>query len=70
MQLIDNSLTVTYFIPVASFSIIKNQIDELLKYLENEENDFSRDTFEMMFQNGLKTQYNYIEEEIKMYCEQ
>ena len=67
MQMIDRSLTITYFIPVASFSVIKNQIDDLLKYLRTEENDFTRDNFEMMFEDGLKTNYNYIEDEIKIY---
>ena len=32
------SLTITYFIPVTSFSVSKSQIDDLLKYLKTEEN--------------------------------
>ena len=67
MQMTGRLLTITYFIPVASFSVIKNQIDDLLKYLKTEENDFTRDTFEMMFEDGLKTNYNYIADEIQLY---
>ena len=70
MQMTGRLLTITYFIPVASFSVIKNQIDDLLKYLKTEENDFTRDTFEMMFEDGLKTNYNNIEDEIRFYCNQ
>ena len=62
------SLTITYFIPVTSLSVSKSQIDDLLKYLKTEENDFTRDTFEMMFEDGLKTNYNNIEDEIRFYC--
>ena len=68
MQMTGKSLTITYFIPVTSFSVIKSQIDDLLKYLKTEENDFTRDTFEMMFEDGLKTNYNNIEDEIRFYC--
>lgn len=70
MQMLDKLLTITYFIPIPSFTVIKNQIDSLLKYLNNSanENDFSRDTFERNFEDRLKTYYNYIEDEIKSYC--
>jgi hypothetical protein len=64
MQMTGKSLTITYFIPVTSFSVSKSQIDDLLKYLKTEENDFTRDTFEMMFEDGLKTNYNNIEDEL------
>ena len=32
MQMAEKSLTITYYIPIASFSVIKDQIDELLEY--------------------------------------
>lgn len=70
MQMIDKSLTITWFIPVASFSVIKSQIDGLLKYLSQSgnENDFMRDNFEMLFEDSLMMDSNDIEEEIRRYC--
>ncbi len=69
MQMTGRSLTITYFIGVASFGVIKSQIDTYLKYLGNSENDndFSRDTFERMFKDSLETFANDIEEEIRQY---
>lgn len=71
LQMIDKSLTITYFVPVPSFSVIKSQVDNLLEHLGNKdnENDFSRDTFEMMFAEDLKNYQNNIEEEIKAFCQ-
>lgn len=68
--MIDKSLTITWFIPVASFSVIKSQIDGLLKYLSQSgnENDFTRDNFEMLFEDSLMMDSNDIEEEIRRYC--
>lgn len=70
LQMVDKTLTITYYIPAASFSIIKHQVDKLLDYLGNKENenDFSRDNFEMMFEENLKTYHNNIEEELRLYA--
>lgn len=69
-QISDNELTITYCIPVTSFSIIKLQIDKFLEYIKSgkNENDFSRYDFERSFQADLETNFNYIEDEIKMSC--
>ena len=50
LQLTDRQLTITYYIPVPSFSVVKSQIDDFLEYMRNsgEENDFLRDNFEIM----------------------
>ena len=66
MQMTDKTLTITYHIPVAAMSIIKSQIDPFLEHWQNKENetDFSRDSFEIQFEDSLKTTYNNIEEEI------
>ena len=72
LQLTDRQLTITYYIPVPSFSVVKSQIDDLLEYLRNsgEENDFLRDNFEIMFRDSLQENSNDIAEEIKLYCSQ
>ena len=71
LQLPEDSLLITYFIPVASFSIIKNQLDDLLEHrrgiANGKINDFLRDSFETSFTNSLETNYNYIEDEIAQY---
>ena len=68
-QMIDRTLTITYFIPIPSFAVIKHQIDDLLTYLANNENedDISRDLFELSFKSSLETHFNNIEDEIKFY---
>lgn len=68
-QMIDRTLTITYFIQIPSFSVIKSQIDDLLTYLANNENenDFSRNLFEMSFKSSLETYFNDIEDEVKLY---
>ena len=70
LQLTDRQLTITYYIPVPSFSVVKSQIDDLLEYMRNsgEENDFLRDNFEIMFRDSLQENSNDIAEEIKFYC--
>ena len=71
LQLPEDSLLITYFIPIASFSIIKNQLDDLLEHRRSiangKINDFLRDSFETNFANSLETYYNYIEDEIIRY---
>ena len=73
LQLPEDSLLITYFIPVASFSIIKDQLDDLLEYRRSvangNKNEFSRDSFETSFANSLKTDYCYIEDEIARYSD-
>ncbi len=73
LQLPEDSLLITYFIPVASFSIIKNQLDDLLEHRRSiangKINDFLRDSFETNFANSLETYYNYIEDEIARYSD-
>ena len=66
MQMPDKTLTITYYIPVTSLIVIKSQIDRFLEHWQNKDNetDFSRDSFEIQFENSLKTTYNNIEEEI------
>ena len=68
MQMTGKELTVTYYISVASFNVIKSQIDDLLEHLSlaNDPNDYSRDSFESMFKDSLETYCLDIEEEIKM----
>ena len=60
--------TVTYYISVPSFNVIKSQVDDLLEHLSlaNDPNDYSRDSFESMFKDSLETYCLDIEEEIKM----
>lgn len=71
-QLEDESLLITYVIPVPSFSVIRNQLDDFLKYRSNIANriidDSSRDSFESDFSYNLETYYNDIEDEISFYC--
>lgn len=69
MQITDKLLTITYYVPVSSFSVITAQINKFLEFRENRDNqtDFSIDSFETSFEESLKTYYNDIEEEIKMY---
>ena len=69
-QLTDRQLTITYCIPVPSFSVVKSQIDDFLEYMRNsgEENDFLRDNFEIMFRDSLQENSNDIAEEIRLYC--
>ena len=73
MQMAEKSLTITYHIPIASFSVIKDQIDELLEYRLKDKsggiNDFARDSFESKFSDDLKTYYNNIEDEIARYSD-
>ena len=73
MQMAEKSLTITYYIPIASFSVIKDQIDELLEYRLKDKNgginDFARDSFELKFSDDLKTYYNNIEDEIARYSD-
>ena len=73
MQMAEKSLTITYYIPIASFSVIKDQIDELLEYRLKDKsggiNDFARDSFESKFSDDLKTYYNNIEDEIARYSD-
>jgi hypothetical protein len=68
MQMTGKELTVTYYISVASFNVIKSQVDDLLEHLSlaNDPNDYSRDSFESMFKDSLETYCLDIEEEIKM----
>lgn len=71
MQMLDKTLTITYFTSVASFSVIKDQVDMVLEHLSTKESetDFSRDTFEMLFEDSLKQYYNNIEDEIRLYSQ-
>ncbi len=66
-QMIDRTLTITYFIPIPSFAVIKSQIDDLLAYLASSDNDISRDLFELSFNSSLETHFNDIEDEIEFY---
>ena len=68
-QMTSDKLTITYFIHVASFSVIRSQIESVIEYYNsNTNNDYLRDNFELQFQDSLKTNYNYIEDEIKIYA--
>lgn len=69
MQMTGRALTITYFIPVNSFSVITLQVKKLLDFLEHEENqiDFIKESFESSFEYDLERYYNNIEEEIKFY---
>ena len=68
-QMTSDELTITYFIPVASFSVIQSQIVSVIEYYNsNTNNDYLRDNFELQFQDSLKMNYNYIEDEIKIYA--
>lgn len=73
LQLPEDSLLITYFIPVASFTIIKSQLDDLLEHRRNIANgiinDYLRDSFETQFAYSLETYYNYIEDEIARYSD-
>lgn len=72
IQMTDKSLTITYYIPVASFSVIKSQVDKVIKHLSSADskNDYARDTFEMDFKNDIETYYNNIKEEISIHANQ
>ena len=66
--LVDNALTITYYISVPSFSIIKSHIDDFLKFYKSADNknEFFTDSFEESFRSELVT-FNNIEEEIEFY---
>lgn len=72
IQLEDESLQITYVIPVPSFSIIRSQLNVFLNYRSKNENrtidDSSRESFESDFSHQLDTNYNVIEDEISFYC--
>lgn len=72
IQMTDKSLTITYYIPVASFSVIKSQVDKVIKHLSSADskNDYARDTFETDFKNDIETYYNNIKEEISIHANQ
>lgn len=69
LQMPDNTLTITYFIPIDSFSVIRSQINEFLEYRKNNdnENDFLKDQFEMTFNHSIEMHYNVIQDEIELY---
>ena len=69
MQMPDQDLTITYFIPVSSFQVILSQVDMFLEFRANPDSstDFSKDMFERKFEANLNTFNNVIKDEIEMY---
>ncbi len=68
MQMNDETLTITYFINIPSFSVIQSQLASFINF-KNSGNisDYSRESFEIQFKHDLETFYNDIEDEIKYY---
>lgn len=66
IQMIENALTITYHIPVSSFSVIHLQFQRFLEHWNNpeKENEFFRDSFEGIFEKEIRTNFINIEEEI------
>lgn len=67
MQFIDEFLTITYFIPISTFSVIHQQIGEFLEFWNSKEENPDVEFFEKMFKYNLERFYNIIEDEIKNY---
>ena len=69
LQMQDNTLTICYNIPVPSFGIIKQQLDQFIEFHNNKDmkNDVSKDLFETQFKADLNTMYNFIEKEVEHY---
>ena len=66
--MIDKSLTISYGIPIPSFSLIKDQVNMVLEYkAKNNNNDYYIDSFENSFSDSLKSEFVDIEEEAAMY---
>lgn len=61
MQMPDKVLTITYYIPISSFSIISTQINQFLEFFANKDkSEFYIDSFEQSFAHDLKSYYNNI----------
>ena len=68
--MIDKSLTISYGIPIPSFSLIKDQVNMVLEYkAKNNNNDYYIDSFKNSFSDSLKSEFVYIQEEAEMYSQ-
>ncbi len=68
ISLAEDSLVITYYIPVPALDIIKGQIDKYIEYKKLGKNisDVMSDNFEMEFESNLKTYHNNLQEEIEL----
>lgn len=68
LHMISDKLTITYYIPVASFGVISSQIDPVIEYYNSKtDNDYLRDRMDLLFQTDTERVFNYIDEEIEIY---
>lgn len=66
--MLDKTLTISYGIPIPSFSLIKSHADMVLDHKnKNNDNDYYMLSFETCFSDCLKSEFVDIEEEAAMY---
>jgi len=66
--MLDKNLTISYYWPIPSFSVICSQISDYLDYYNTEDkSDFSKERFAHDFNLKLEQFYNNVEDEISFY---